>query len=65
MSMIRTMMMMMMMMDTTAGPPVGHESTVWDASFDQSGTYLATCSDDKTVKIWHCKISPGLFVLMI
>lgn len=29
-----------------------HESTVWSLSFDRTGTRLATCSDDQTVKIW-------------
>lgn len=29
-----------------------HESTVWSLSFDHTGTRLATCSDDQTVKIW-------------
>ncbi|XP_062516159.1 probable cytosolic iron-sulfur protein assembly protein CIAO1 homolog [Corticium candelabrum] len=32
---------------------VGHESTVWSITFDQSGNRLASCSDDKTVKIWQ------------
>lgn len=30
-----------------------HESTVWSLNFDKTGTRLATCSDDKTVKIWQ------------
>lgn len=29
-----------------------HESTVWGISFDQTGTRLASSSDDGTVKIW-------------
>ena len=29
-----------------------HESTVWGISFDQTGSRLASCSDDKTVKVW-------------
>ncbi|XP_033125614.1 probable cytosolic iron-sulfur protein assembly protein CIAO1 homolog [Anneissia japonica] len=31
----------------------GHESTVWSISFDASGERLASCSDDRTVKIWR------------
>lgn len=31
----------------------GHESTVWDIAFDGEGKRLASCSDDKTVKIWQ------------
>ena len=30
----------------------GHTSTVWSLSFDPSGQRLASCSDDRTVKIW-------------
>lgn len=30
-----------------------HESTVWGLAFDKTGERLATCSDDKTVKIWQ------------
>lgn len=29
-----------------------HESTVWAISFDASGDRLASCSEDKTVKVW-------------
>lgn len=29
-----------------------HTSTVWSADFSASGQYLATSSDDKTVRIW-------------
>uniref|UniRef100_A0A8C3ID54 Probable cytosolic iron-sulfur protein assembly protein CIAO1 n=1 Tax=Chrysemys picta bellii TaxID=8478 RepID=A0A8C3ID54_CHRPI len=36
----------------------GHESTVWSLAFDQSGERLASCSDDKTVRIWH-QYKPG------
>lgn len=32
----------------------GHESTVWSVAFDGSGERLASCSDDKTVRIWQC-----------
>lgn len=30
----------------------GHESTVWSLTFDPEGRRLASCSDDRTVKIW-------------
>lgn len=30
----------------------GHTSTVWSLSFDPEGQRLASCSDDRTVKIW-------------
>ncbi|RXM31383.1 putative cytosolic iron-sulfur protein assembly protein CIAO1 [Acipenser ruthenus] len=36
----------------------GHESTVWSVDFDKSGQRLASCSDDKTVKIWR-EYEPG------
>ncbi|KRY35314.1 putative cytosolic iron-sulfur protein assembly protein CIAO1 -like protein, partial [Trichinella spiralis] len=29
-----------------------HTSTVWSLSFNGSGNYFCTCSDDRTVKIW-------------
>ena len=31
----------------------GHEDRVWHVSWDPQGTYLASCSGDKTVKIWR------------
>ena len=31
----------------------GHESTVWSVCFNADGTRIASCSDDKTVKIWQ------------
>lgn len=31
----------------------GHESTVWSLAFDPSGQRLASCSDDRTVRIWR------------
>ncbi|OAV94360.1 hypothetical protein PTTG_03379 [Puccinia triticina 1-1 BBBD Race 1] len=31
----------------------GHQSTVWDASFSPCGEYLASCSDDLSIRIWH------------
>lgn len=36
----------------------GHESTVWSVAFDRSGERLASCSDDKTVRIWR-QYKPG------
>lgn len=30
----------------------GHSSTVWAFDFDPSGTYLASCSEDKTWVVW-------------
>ena len=30
----------------------GHESTVWWIEFTKDGRYLASASDDNTVKIW-------------
>lgn len=30
----------------------GHTSTVWSLSFDAAGQRLASCGDDRTVKIW-------------
>lgn len=30
-----------------------HSSTVWSIAFDETGSRLASCSDDKTVKIWQ------------
>ncbi|MBW0547255.1 hypothetical protein O181_086970 [Austropuccinia psidii MF-1] len=38
----------------------GHQSTVWNASFSPCGEYLASCSDDLSIRIWHRqKISMG------
>lgn len=31
----------------------GHESTVWSLAFDPSGQRLASCSDDRTVRVWR------------
>lgn len=36
----------------------GHTSTVWGLTFDPSGQRLASCSDDRTVKIWK-ECQPG------
>lgn len=35
-----------------------HHSTVWMSCFDMTGNRLASCSDDKTVRIWQCYL-PG------
>lgn len=31
----------------------GHESTVWAVAFDAKGDRLASCSEDKSIKIWQ------------
>jgi cytosolic iron-sulfur protein assembly protein CIAO1 len=38
---------------------VGHTSTVWDVAFSPSGDYLASCSDDTTLKIYKCSREYG------
>lgn len=38
---------------TCIGTLKSHDSTVWSLTFDKTGKRLATCSDDKTVKIWQ------------
>lgn len=43
----------------------GHTSTVWDVCFDSDGCFMATCSDDLTVKIWSLRLSHGEFLLRI
>jgi WD40 repeat protein len=31
----------------------GHtEDRIWHASWSRSGTYLATCGEDRTIRIW-------------
>lgn len=35
-----------------------HTSTVWSLTFDKTGSRIASCSDDKTVKIWQ-EYPPG------
>ncbi|CAI5525712.1 unnamed protein product, partial [Closterium sp. Naga37s-1] len=37
----------------------GHSSTVWAISFDATGHYMASCSDDLTVKIWDTSREPS------
>ena len=32
----------------------GHESTVWCARFNPAGNMIASCSDDKAVRLWKC-----------
>ncbi|KQK82424.1 hypothetical protein AAES_74784 [Amazona aestiva] len=36
----------------------GHQSTVWSVAFDRSGERLASCSDDRTVRVWQ-RFRPG------
>ncbi|XP_077992547.1 putative cytosolic iron-sulfur protein assembly protein CIAO1 homolog [Glandiceps talaboti] len=36
----------------------GHDSIVWSLSFDKTGERLASCSADKTVKVWQ-EYQPG------
>ncbi len=37
----------------------GHDSTVWDISFDRSGSKLASASDDQSVRVWERSASDG------
>jgi WD40 repeat protein len=46
-----------------AGPGVGHDSTVWDISFDSEGRRMVSCSDDRTLKIWECSKEQGTGVI--
>ncbi len=42
-------------MACTAGSPtvlIGHSSSVWTPSFTPSGSHIATCSSDETVRVW-------------
>lgn len=38
---------------STIASLTGHESTVWAIDFDCTGNRLASCSDDRTLKIWE------------
>jgi WD40 repeat protein len=31
----------------------GHDSTVWDVSFDRGGSRLVSCSDDRSLRVWE------------
>ena len=31
----------------------GHESTVWQISFDKTGDFLCSCSEDNVWSVWH------------
>jgi WD40 repeat protein len=37
----------------------GHQSTVWGLAWDKTGSRIASCSADKTVKIWQ-EYEPGM-----
>jgi WD40 repeat protein len=34
---------------------IGHKGNIWQLSFSPDGNLLASCSSDKTVKIWKFK----------
>ncbi len=36
---------------TSAGPGLGHASTVWGAAFEAGGKRMVSCSDDNTLKV--------------
>jgi WD40 repeat protein len=45
-----------------AGGPAaqeGHASTVWGLAFEPSGGRLASCSDDRSVRVWRCARDAG------
>lgn len=35
----------------------GHSGTINGLAWNSSGEYLASCSDDKTIRVWHCRNS--------
>lgn len=37
-----------------ASSACGHTSTVWAVAFEPGGARMASCSDDRTVRLWHC-----------
>ena len=43
----------------------GHTEAVWSVDFHPSGTLLASCGSDKTIKIWQKKIllSEGIYCM--
>lgn len=45
---------------TLEGPGLGHQSTVWGLAFNGSGTRMASCSADRTLKVWGCGRREGL-----
>ena len=47
------------------GQTQGHSSTVWDVCFDKEGEYMATCSDDLSIKIWSLTLSHGKYLYTI
>lgn len=42
-----------------AGPGIGHTSTVWGLSFEESGERMVSCSDDCTLRVWSCTSKDG------
>ena len=42
----------------------GHEDMVHDAQMDYYGTKLATCSSDRSIKIFDVKVKTDFFELM-
>lgn len=35
----------------------GHSDTINGLAWNTTGEYLASCSDDKTIRVWHCRNS--------